>query len=467
MEENEEEYSLSSFNFDEINHNREINVILSEIDDRIHIHSSCNLNDCEEESEGSKYSNKDDQTCTDFIIIDITKLIKNKDANAIREFALQSISSGFQCNLDNQIEKVNDIEELKNESDSELLRSDQTHGLFDRSKNQKLSIIQLKYLKSEINKSELSSKKLSKQYNVSTSIINKIKRTDLNLLWRSRSTKLVKVFGTEKKVLINELQLFLNETNHAFNSSEITNHINSKLRKSYKTSFIRTVMKHDLKLSFKKVKPRPNTVKFDILNASRQLFAVKFSQLINHNTLVINIDETSFNRHIKNSYSWSRKGVPTEAKNSPFTGSINCLMAILSSGQWLLLLTNKTSNSEKFVLFLNKLNSWISANEGFGYKDILITLDNWSIHKSKEVTQILKELNFNVIYLPAYTPQFAPIEMWFSKVKGNLRQIWATKIVSLTLKLSYNYLFDALKKIKSEYIKSLFKEMYSVINKYL
>ena len=139
-------------------------------------------------------------------------------------------------------------------------------------------------------------------------MINKIKRTDLNLLWRCRSTKLVKVFGTEKKVFINELQPFINETNHAFNSSEITNHINSKLKKSYKTSFIRAVMKHDLKLSFKKVKPRPHTAKFDILDASRQLFSVKFSQLINNSTLVISIDETSFNRHIKNSYSWSRKG---------------------------------------------------------------------------------------------------------------------------------------------------------------
>ena len=97
-----------------------------------------------------KYLIKDYQTCTDFII-DISKLIKDKDENKIREFELQVISSGFQCNLDDQIKKVNDIEGLKNENDSELLRSDQTYGLFDRSKNQKLLIIKLKYLKSEIN----------------------------------------------------------------------------------------------------------------------------------------------------------------------------------------------------------------------------------------------------------------------------------------------------------------------------
>ena len=50
-------------------------------------------------------------------------------------------------------------------------------------------------------------------------------------------------------------------------------------------------MKNELKLSFKKVKLNSNTFKFDVLKASRQLFAVKFTQFNTKETSVINIDE--------------------------------------------------------------------------------------------------------------------------------------------------------------------------------
>ena len=129
--------------------------------------------------------------------------------------------------------------------------------------------------------------------------------------------------------VIEKLKCFITNVDYAFNSIEITNHINSKLNKNYKPCFIRKLMKNELDLTFKKVKPRPNNVNFDILKASRQSFAVKYSQIISSDTLIINIDETSINRLIQISYSWSKKGIYKEAKNSPFTGSVNCMMAIL------------------------------------------------------------------------------------------------------------------------------------------
>ena len=57
-------------------------------------------------------------------------------------------------------------------------------------------------------------------------------------------------------------------------------------------------MKMELNLEFKKSKTIPNYVNFDILKASKQLFAVRYSQIISKDTLVINIDETSINRHL-------------------------------------------------------------------------------------------------------------------------------------------------------------------------
>ena len=58
-------------------------------------------------------------------------------------------------------------------------------------------------------------------------------------------------------------------------------------------------MKNEPDLTLKKVKPRPNSVIFDILRVSRQLLGVKYSQLISSDTFVINLNDTLINRNIK------------------------------------------------------------------------------------------------------------------------------------------------------------------------
>ena len=60
-----------------------------------------------------------------------------------------------------------------------------------------------------------------------------------------------------------------------------------------------TLLTQFSRFDFKKVKPWPNSINFDILRASRQLFAVKYSQLISSDTFVINLDDTLINRNIK------------------------------------------------------------------------------------------------------------------------------------------------------------------------
>ena len=65
---------------------------------------------------------------------------------------------------------------------------------------------------------------------------------------------------------------------------------------------------------------------------------------------------------------------------------------------------SQTSDSNKFSLFLDKINEWIIANKKFQKQEVLLVLDNWSIHKSKEVMQKLKQISNKVTYLPAYSP---------------------------------------------------------------
>ena len=79
-------------------------------------------------------------------------------------------------------------------------------------------------------------------------------------------------------------------------------------------------------------------------------------------------------------------------------------MFIWSNGTWFIQLTNQTTDSNKFKLFFDNLNEWIITNESFQKQEVLIVQDNWSIHKSKEVMQKLKQISNKITYLPAYTP---------------------------------------------------------------
>ena len=49
-------------------------------------------------------------------------------------------------------------------------------------------------------------------------------------------------------------------------------------------------------------------------------------------------------------------------------------------------------------------------------------LDNLSAHKPARVRELIEERGCELVYLPAYSPDFNPIEEAFGKVKGMLRQ---------------------------------------------
>jgi transposase len=52
----------------------------------------------------------------------------------------------------------------------------------------------------------------------------------------------------------------------------------------------------------------------------------------------------------------------------------------------------------------------------------IVVMDNARIHKGKRVKQLIEERGCQVLFLPAYSPDFSPIEEAFSKIKTLLRQ---------------------------------------------
>jgi len=47
-------------------------------------------------------------------------------------------------------------------------------------------------------------------------------------------------------------------------------------------------------------------------------------------------------------------------------------------------------------------------------------MDNYSIHKGQQVKDLIEATGAKVIYLPPYSPEFNPIENYWSKLKSIL-----------------------------------------------
>lgn len=60
------------------------------------------------------------------------------------------------------------------------------------------------------------------------------------------------------------------------------------------------------------------------------------------------------------------------------------------------------------------------------WEGAVVLLDNYSIHKGKNIEKAIREAGAETIYLPPYSPDFSPIENFWSKVKSLLRS-WGAR----------------------------------------
>lgn len=70
------------------------------------------------------------------------------------------------------------------------------------------------------------------------------------------------------------------------------------------------------------------------------------------------------------------------------------------------------------------------------WKGAVVILDNCPIHFSKEIEKAIALKGAKLIYLPPYSPDFAPIENFWSKVKSLLRKMQPRNYQQLELALA-------------------------------
>ena len=102
--------------------------------------------------------------------------------------------------------------------------------------------------------------------------------------------------------------------------------------------------------------------------------------------------------------------------------NITTLAAISTEGLLAIDITSSKVNAEIFLDFLRgSLIPELCPFDGYNPRSIII-MDNCSIHRVQEVTDLLNSVGVLSFFLPPYSPDYNPIELAFSYIKHYLRE---------------------------------------------
>lgn len=153
----------------------------------------------------------------------------------------------------------------------------------------------------------------------------------------------------------------------------------------------------------------------------RQEFVSDMSIFESH--MFVFIDETGTDRRdAVRKYGYSLQGKTPRASRLLCRGERLSALAIMSySGLMDVHIEHENVNGDKFLAFVERnLLPTLMPYNGVNPNSIVI-LDNASIHHVEGVVEMIGEVGALVYFLPPYSPDFAPIEECFSKVKNTMR----------------------------------------------
>jgi transposase len=98
---------------------------------------------------------------------------------------------------------------------------------------------------------------------------------------------------------------------------------------------------------------------------------------------------------------------------------VTLLASLSPSGIGETMILEGAANAQVFEIYIEQiLAPSLQAGQ-------MVIMDNLSIHKGQKVRQAIEARGCQLLFLPAYSPDFSPIEEAFSKIKAALRRAGA------------------------------------------
>lgn len=141
---------------------------------------------------------------------------------------------------------------------------------------------------------------------------------------------------------------------------------------------------------------------------------------------LIFIDESGVNLGLIRLFAWAIKGKRAYAKKPKRGKHVSIAAALSLTGVVAFAVIFGAFDGLTFEAFIQTRlvpKLWPGA---------CVVMDNCSIHKEEEIRPMIEAVGARLVYLPPYSPDFSPIENFWSKVKAILKTIGARSYQALS-----------------------------------
>jgi transposase len=130
------------------------------------------------------------------------------------------------------------------------------------------------------------------------------------------------------------------------------------------------------------------------------------------------IDESACKTGMRREYGWSLRGERTYGKRLGGSWKTLSLIGAIRLGERPRLMTHRGAiNGRTFLHFIRR-----RLIPSLRMGDIVV-LDNLSTHKMRAVREAIEAAHARVMFLPTYSPELNPIELWWADLKRDLRTL--------------------------------------------
>lgn len=157
----------------------------------------------------------------------------------------------------------------------------------------------------------------------------------------------------------------------------------------------------------------------------RQVFIERFRSLFEEvcqeETILLYIDEAHIHRDLDLGYTWSQKGEPAFRRSycPSLSDRINWYGAYNFNEGQCLIWNEGNCNKEHTALFLERIAVWLGETK----RCVVIILDGAPWHRARIVQEKADALNFELLFLPGYSPDLNPIEGLWKWLREDVTQL--------------------------------------------